>query len=936
MFNNLHKTALFALVLLWGQQATAQRQLWYDKPAIEWEEALPVGNGILGAMIFGGVETEHLQFNEESLWTGYPRNYNKKDAYQYLDTIRQLIDQGKQAEAEALAMKEFMGLKSTTEDSAAWLESLSSMREDKLGPSAFDYDDSKWKKLTVPSYEGWETVGLEAVDGAIWFRTKVNLSKKDLQADWLLDLNRIRDIDYTYINGQLIGNKEGENTVRQYVVPKGLLKEGENTIAIQVINLFGKGGIAGYKDTSRHIGLVNKNTEELISINGEWKYMEQDLNAPLVGQFQAAYQPFGDINIHFNHNNPSSYKRELDLEQSEVRVSYDNQGVHYTRRYFSSFPDKFIGMEFNADKPGELQFSVDLSSKHAADSVWRVDDKTLALGVKVKNGALHGVSLLRIQADDAANIEVSEREILVEKGSQVRMYLTAATNYRDYKHVDKDAFASALALMEKASSQRFDSLVARHREDYKSLYDRFNIEFKGADSDKPTDVRLENFHKHPEKDLDFMALYVQYGRYLLISSSRAGVHPANLQGIWNHHLEPSWGSKYTTNINLEMNYWPSEVLNIQEVNEPFFNFIQQISEVGKETAREYYNARGWVIHHNTDVWRGTAPINNSNHGIWPTAGAWFMHHIWEHYLYNQDLSFLKKYYPIIKGATVFFKDHLVEDPKTGWLVSTPSNSPEYGGLVKGPTMDHQLIRNLFKIFVSSSELMKQDEALRDSIGVMASQIAPNQIGQYGQLQEWIEDLDDPNNKHRHVSHLWGLHPGSEVNWEDTPELIKAAKRTLEMRGDEGTGWSLAWKINFWARLLDSEKTMKLISMLLSPATTSGGSYANLFDAHPPFQIDGNFGGAAGIVEMLVQSHTSYIDILPALPKDLKSGSISGVKLRGGFQADLSWDEHQLSTFVITSQAGNTLRLKYKDKTIQLETKPGASYAFDAKLRLISE
>jgi alpha-L-fucosidase 2 len=447
----------------------------------------------------------------------------------------------------------------------------------------------------------------------------------------------------------------------------------------------------------------------------------------------------------------------------------------------------------------------------------------------------------------------------------------------------------------------------------------------------PTDERIKKFAS--SNDPSFVALYLQYGRYLLISSSRPGTRPANLQGIWNDLLSPPWGSKYTTNINTEMNYWPAELLNLSPLHEPLFTMIGELAEAGKKTAKLHYNAPGWVLHHNTDLWRGTAPINASNHGIWVTGGAWLCHHLWEHYLFTQDKEFLKnKAYPIMKEATIFFNSFLIKDPKTGWLISTPSNSPEQGGLVAGPTMDHQIIRDLFKNVIAASELLNVDDAFRKTLKDKYKKIAPNQIGKYGQLQEWIQDVDDTTNRHRHVSHLWGQYPGSEINWDETPELMKAARQSLIYRGDAATGWSLGWKINFWARFKDGDHAFKLIQMLMSPAKGGAGSYPNLFDAHPPFQIDGNFGGAAGIGELLIQSHTKYIDILPSLPSALRQGEVKGICARGGFVMDIKLKDNQLQQLVVTSKAGLPLLLRYNGKDINMKTTKNSSYKFNAALQ----
>ncbi|WP_189627114.1 glycoside hydrolase family 95 protein [Sphingobacterium griseoflavum] len=923
----------FLLVVCWcfGLHATAQQRLWYKQPAQRWEEALPIGNGRLGAMIYGGVEHEEIQFNEETLWTGTPRDYNKPAAYLYLDSIRDLIDRGQQRRAEELAQREFMGVKSISEDPAAWLAKVSEERDKQNGAASVNYPDHAWETIQVPAYEGWEDIGLEGVDGAVWFRTPVELREQDLLDDWVLDLNKVREEDYTFFNGRLLGHTVGDQEKRLYHIPKEWLRAGKNVLAVQVINRSGKGGISGYKDPQQPIGFRSA-TGRFISIVGQWKYWVQDADVPKVGSYQASYQPFGSLMLRFPAGRTTNYRRSLSLAQALAEVSYTQNGVSYKRTYIASCPDNVVAIQLTADKPKQLSFSLSMNAKHPGYRVWKVDEHTLGMDIKVKNGILKGVSFVTVKLR-GGRIYEKDGWLEVEKANEATVYLSASSSFRNYQQIDTTFKEKAIAHHRQLQKKKFKRLLARHARDYRELFGRFSVGFGGAAVDSiPTDERLKRLVT--AEDPALVALYIQYGRYLQIASSRAGTQPANLQGIWNHLLEPSWGSKYTTNINLEMNYWPTEMLNLSELHQPLFAMIRELSLSGKETAQAYYGARGWVLHHNTDIWRGTAPINNANHGIWPTGGAWLVTHLWEHYLYNQDPQFIADYYDIIKVATLFFKDVLVKDSESGWLVSSPSNSPEHGGLVKGPAMDHQIVRSLFSIFIKSSKLLGKDKLLRDSIQQQLPKIAPNQIGRYGQLQEWMEDLDDPENKHRHVSHLWGLHPGNEINADDTPALLQAAKTSLQMRGDDGTGWSLAWKINFWARLKDAEHAYAMVKMLLRPAGRAGGSYPNLFDAHPPFQIDGNFGGAAGIGEMLMQSHTRYLDILPALPAALSEGNVRGMRARGNFEIDMQWKEKTLQALTIKSKSGQPLRLRYHGKTIILETKKNKTYTFDADLNLL--
>ena len=773
---------IVALAIVWDAcpraSADPATTLWYDAPASEWTEALPVGNGRMGMMVFGGMGVARYQFNDDTLWVGSPHDYAHPGAAEYLPELRELLFAGKQKEAEDLASQHFMSV-------------------------------------------------------------------------------------------------------------------------------------------------------------------------PLR---QMAYQPLGDVEIEFQgHEQPEQYRRSLDLDSAVARTEYLIDGVHFTREALASYPARCLVIRLDCDKPGGLSCAVRLTSPHRGFEVVGTDDRTLEMTGRVADVGLRGggthpsgmrfASHLRVLECDG-DVTYTDSELRLSGASSATLVVTAGTNFESYESLDADPVARSYGDLEAVQGKKYEELRGEHVADHRGLFRRVSLALgSDASSELPTDQWLRRQEEHADPAM--AVLLFQYGRYLMIACSRPGSQPANLQGVWNDSMYPPWDSKYTVNINTEMNYWPLEACNLAECGEPLFRAIGELAESGARTAEEHYDARGWVLHHNFDLWRGTAPINASNHGIWPTGGAWLCQHLWWHYVYGGDEGFLKEVaHPAMRDASLFFVDYLAEDPRdeNHWLISGPSNSPEHGGLVMGPAMDHQIIRELLANTMEASEVLGVDEKLREQLREVRQRIAPNRIGRFGQLQEWLEDVDNPDDRHRHVSHLWGLFPGSEITPE-TPELWAAARKSLELRGDGGTGWALAWKINLWARLGEGKRAHRLLQNLLKPCRSPGGSegsglYPNLFDAHPPFQIDGNFGATNGICQMLLQAYRRtdggdwILDLLPALPPEWPEGSVSGLRAPGGFEVSLEWHDGQLGEVTVRSEDGGKCRLAYGDGHVNLDLGPGESETLD--------
>ena len=691
--------------------------------------------------------------------------------------------------------------------------------------------------------------------------------------------------------------------------------------------------------------------------DGQYRQAGNLINSKVIARpsSEMPYETAGDLTLTFPDSAAAeNYRRALNLDTAVATTEYTENGTRFTRQVFSSPADQVSVVRLTADKKGAINFTAGYQlaqpprGNTQSGTVETESGNTLVVrGNNYPASGIKAVLKYQVRARvlaDGGTVTSTSNSVSVANANSATIIVAAATSFKSFQDVTGDPGKIVTGQIKAAATKSFEKLLAAHTKEHQRLFQRVALDLGRTDAmQQPTDDRIKNFHNG--NDPQFATLYFQYGRYLLISCSRPGGQPANLQGLWNDSMSPPWQSKYTININTEMNYWPAEECNLGECVEPLIAMIKDLSVTGARTAQEMYGAGGWVAHHNTDLWRASAPIDFADSGMWPSGGAWLCDHLWDHYEYSGDKKYLKEVYPVMRGAAQFFLDTLQEDPTNHWLVTNPSVSPENGhpggsAVSAGPTMDLEILRDLFANTIKAAQILGVDADFQKKLAATRDRLAPLQIGSQGQLQEWLQDWDySPGQDvhHRHVSHLYGLYPSWQINVFDTPKLAAAAQYSLEKRGDESTGWATSWRINLWARLHDGDHAYKILAFLLSPGRTA----PDMFDLHPPFQIDGNFGGAASIAEMLLQSRPLAvdgaaekfeIDLLPALPGVWKTGSVTGLQARGGFEVSLTWVDGKLTSAKIKSTGGRAVTVRYGDQTTEIKLKSGGTVQLNSELK----